>query len=53
MLISLPGGLVDLPQLDATFRSALFRTQSDQDAFPDVLLPDLTSFCRLGKDHGG
>jgi len=44
---------VDLPHLDATFRSALFRAQSDQDAVPDALFPDLTSFGRLGKDHGG
>jgi len=44
---------VDLPHLDATFRSALFRAQSDQDAVPDALFPDLTSFGRLGKDPGG
>jgi len=52
MLISLQGGLVDLRHLDANFRSALFRAQPDQDAFPDALFPDLTSFCRLGKDNG-
>jgi len=53
MLISLPGDLVELPHLDATFRPALFRAQPDQDAVPDALFPDLTSFGRLGKDHGG
>jgi hypothetical protein len=34
-------------------RSALFRAQPVQDVFPDALFPDLTSFGRLGKDHGG
>jgi len=27
--------------------------QPDQDAVPDALFPDLTSFGRLGKDRGG
>jgi len=53
MLISLPGGLVDLPHLDANFRSALFRAQPDQDDVPEALFPDLTSFGRLDKDQGG
>jgi hypothetical protein len=53
MLISLPGGLVDLRHLDANFRPILFRARPDQDAVPDALFPDLTSFGRLGKDHGG
>jgi len=52
-MIPLPGGLVDLRQLDANFRPALFRAQPDQDAFPDALIPDLTSFCLPGKDRGG
>jgi hypothetical protein len=52
-MIPLPGSLVDLRHLDANFRSALFRAKPDPEAFPDPLFPDLTSFCRLGKDHGG
>jgi hypothetical protein len=52
-MIPLPGSLVDLRHLDANFRSALFRAQSDQDAYPDAFFPDLTSFRRFGEEHGG